>query len=250
MTLDEFAESIPNFSSRAAPGLVILFAWYLHSEQKQTYIKARELTSCFDKLTLSPPSNIHSLLDRLTDSKIFLKDRHGYRLARPQQDACAREYGQQREATAKVEKLLTDLPSRLQNLQERSYLDEALICFRYKAFRAAVVMTWNLAYDHLCNWILADQKRLDAFNLQMGKTYAKKAYPAIVNRDSFEEPKEFEVIQVLASAGLITGGIHTVLKEKLDRRNKAAHPTGLEVNQLVAEGVISDLIENVVLKLN
>ncbi len=110
-------------------------------------------------------------------------------------------------------------------------------------------MTWNLTYDHICYWVLADSNKVSAFNAQMAKSYAKKVYPPIVNRDSFEEPKEFEVLQVLASASLINGGMHMILKEKLDRRNKAAHPTGTAILQPTAEDVIADLIENVVLKL-
>ena len=83
----------------------------------------------------------------------------------------------------------------------------------------------------------------------MAATYAKKNYDPVVNRDSFEDPKEFEVLQVCASAGLINGGMHMILKEKLDRRNKAAHPTGTPISQLTAESVIIDLIDGVVVKL-
>jgi hypothetical protein len=38
---------------------------------------------------------------------------------------------------------------------ERLFLTEAISCLRAKAFRATIVMTWNLAYDHLLNWIAA-----------------------------------------------------------------------------------------------
>jgi hypothetical protein len=40
-----------------------------------------------------------------------------------------------------------------------------------------------------------------------------------------------------------------ILKEKLDRRNIAAHPANLKMLQSTAEEVIRDLVENVVLKL-
>jgi len=48
------------------------------------------------------------------------------------------------------------LPTKIQTTAERGYLEEALICFRNKAFRAAVVMCWNLAFDHLCEFVLKE----------------------------------------------------------------------------------------------
>jgi hypothetical protein len=48
---------------------------------------------------------------------------------------------------------LLELPAKIPDLAERSFLDEGLRCLRCKAFRASIVMTWNLAYDHLCRYI-------------------------------------------------------------------------------------------------
>ena len=47
---------------------------------------------------------------------------------------------------------------------ERLFLSEAIKCYNVKAFRAAIIMAWNLAYDRLLHWIIADQQRLVAFN--------------------------------------------------------------------------------------
>jgi hypothetical protein len=40
-----------------------------------------------------------------------------------------------------------------------------------------------------------------------------------------------------------------VLKEKLEKRNTAAHPSDMTISSIAAEDVIFDLVENVILKL-
>ena len=67
--------------------------------------------------------------------------------------------------------------------------------------------------------------------------------------DFNEELKESQVLEICNSAGIITGNIHKILKEKLDRRNSAAHPSDVEIGQLQAEHFIDDLMRNVVLKI-
>lgn len=126
------------------------------------------------------------------------------------------------------------------------YLNEALLCFRVKAYRASIVMAWNLAYDHLCELILA--KQLPSFNLQLPKTFSKAEITTITNRDDFMFLKESQVLQVAKSANIISPNVHKIMKEKLDRRNIAAHPSGVEISQLSAEDFIRDLVVNVVLK--
>jgi hypothetical protein len=56
-------------------------------------------------------------------------------------------------------------------------------------------------------------------------------------------------LQVCKSALLISGSVHKIMKEKLDRRNIAAHPSGVGTFAPTAEEYIKDLVENVVLKL-
>lgn len=231
--------------------IIKLIMWWAHTHANREWVDSEYLRSCYSQINRAVPNGgftafINSLLDRKPPH--IIKRRNGWKLEHRVLESLNAKYGV-REAAVRVDKLLSALPTKLANPDEQSYLEEALTCFRNSAFRAAVVMTWNLTYDHLCYWILADRNRIATFNVQMAKSYAKKGYPPIANRDSFEEPKEFEVLQVLSSAGLINGGMHMILKEKLDHRNKAAHPTGTAILQPTAEDVIADLIENVVLKL-
>ena len=152
-------------------------------------------------------------------------------------------------ATVYVDKLLTELPTKIQTTAERGYLEEALICFRNKAFRAAVVMCWNLAFDHLCEFVLKEPARLADFNTQLPKSFTKADLKAVRTRDHFTELKEFQVLQVCDLANIISKSLHNILTEKLTRRNTAAHPSGTVTFQATAEEFIGDLVENVVLKL-
>jgi hypothetical protein len=131
----------------------------------------------------------------------------------------------------------------------RLYLVEAMKCYRVEAYRACIVMAWNLAFDHLINWILNDPGRLAAFNTAITKRYPKRTGIVISNEDHFEEFKEFDVIEICRSASLTSKNITDILREKLKKRNAAAHPSQVVFVQSQADDVVTDLINNVVLSL-
>jgi len=158
----------------------------------------------------------------------------------------------QRTITIQVTQMLAELPSKVPEVSEREFLQEALICYKHKAFRAAIVMTWNLAYDHLLSYIL--QHKLSDFNTQWPRSFARRHAQARVAvmgaREDFGELKESEVIAICKSAAIISADVYKVMDEKLDKRNSAAHPSVLHIGQIQAEGVIDDLVNNVVLKIH
>ena len=113
-------------------------------------------------------------------------------------------------------------------------------------------MTWNLAYSHLLDFIL--HHHLDAFNTKYesslpGKWAKAKAAPITKYDDFSVDLKESEVIEVAKSANVISNDVHKILIAKLGRRNSAAHPSSVKIEQLQAEEYIDDLVKNVVLML-
>jgi hypothetical protein len=91
---------------------------------------------------------------------------------------------------------------------------------------------------------------LGDFNAQLPKSFPKKAYLVpIAKREDFEELKESELLQIAKSAGNITDNVYKILKEKLDRRNMAAHPSTVVISKLQAEDFIHDLVVNVLIRL-
>jgi len=180
--------------------------------------------------------------------KEVLRDSRGYALEKRVRDVLETKYGQ-RSATIQVEQVLKELSAKVPNSAERTFLDETLICYRHKAFRAAITMAWNLAYDHLCEYVIRDPARFSAFNVQLPRSYQRARISAITKKDDFSELKESEVIQVCRSANIITNDVYKILNEKLGKRNTYAHPSSVIAFPQTAEEIILDLVNNVVLKL-
>jgi hypothetical protein len=251
MELEEFRQLVPDLSEKSHNQKIKLFGWYLHVHKQITHFQPSDIGKCYDTLHIERPSQFGGYFaDLVQPGKGFLKDKSGYRLESRVRGELDAQYGS-REITIQVTQLLRSLPEKVPDLAEKTYLDEALTCFRHNAFRAAIVMTWNLAYHHLCNYVL--KTRLDDFNTRWLVVYPghhRKGAKVIVTMDDFnEELKESEVIEICNSAGIITKDIHRILKEKLNKRNSAAHPSSVVIGQLQVEAFIDDLINNVVLKL-
>src|SRR5260370_17888820 len=127
-----------------------------------------------------------------------------------------------------------------------------MTCYNSRAFRAAIVMVWNLAYDHLLHWILADSGRLAAFQAHIaGRVGPKKAAAiTITKREDFEDLKESETLDICGTAGLFSSdNTKKILEIQLTKRNLAAHPSLVVIAGPQAEDPISSLINNVVLVL-
>jgi hypothetical protein len=156
-----------------------------------------------------------------------------------------------RQTAIEIEKLLLALSAQVPDVAEREFLDEALKCYQADAPRAAIVMCWNLAYDHLLTYILSH--RLAEFNARWPKTHPKRheqsRVKTIANRDDFSELKESEVLLICRSASIVSGDVYRILDEKLGKRNSAAHPSGIRIGKLQAENFIDEIVKNVVLKI-
>jgi hypothetical protein len=248
VTLAEAAALVPDFASSKHIDKIRFFCWHLHAHRGLATIQPADVRTCFEELHLDPPASVSPFFKSLTDRrpKELLKNASGYRLEQRVRQEFDGKYGR-RQATVHVEALLTSLLPRIGNADQRTYLEETMTCFRHRAFRASVVMAWNLAYDHVCNVVLA--KHLAAFNAQLPLSFPKADILTITRRNDFTVLRETQVLQVCKSANIITNALFKNLSARLDKRNAAAHPSGVAVTQLTAEEFISDVIENVVLRL-
>lgn len=250
--LPEIVGKIPGFSGWSHPNKIAFFGWYLHTHRNRDRFDQAAIRWCYEQLHTPPPSDVSVCFAQMLKKKPpqLLKDARGYRLEGRVRQALGAKYGES-ERVVTVTKLLSDLPGTVPDDAERDFLREALICYRNGAFRAAVVMVWILAYDHLAEWLLGDAARLASFNASLPGRLGGKRWAGFVltSRDDFEELKEFDVIQICSSAGLITGSMTKVLEEKLRRRNSAAHPSALTITQVQADDMITDLVNNVIRRL-
>jgi len=251
MTLTDFKQTLLGLAEKSHADKIKLLGWYLHSHKGMEHFRPSDIRGCYEKLHLALPSSFSGYFGNLVTRRELLKNSSGYRLEHRVREAFDQRYGT-REITIQVTELLLSLPAKIPNLAERTYLDEALICFRQGAFRAAVVMTWNLAYHHLCDHILANH--LTEFNGRWPIVYPghhKRSPKSVATIDDFaQELKESELIEICRSAKIITKDVHRILTDKLGRRNSAAHPSSVRIEQLQTEAFVDDLIKNVVLKLS
>jgi hypothetical protein len=179
-----------------------------------------------------------------------LRKGDNYNLTRAARTDLDTKYGVH-QSIIQVSKLLTDLPDKVPDVAEKVFLSEAIDCYRVRAYRACIVMTWNLAFNHLLNWILKDTSRLAAFNDAIPKRYQKRVGVVMKTYDDFaDEFNESEIIEVCNSAQTVHGNIIKILKEKLVKRNIAAHPSSVVVVQSQADDVVTDLVNNVLVTLS
>lgn len=250
MEIGDFVRQVPAFADKSHSEKVKLFGWFLHTHRALDRFNPPDIRRCYDDVHLDLPGNVNRSVEALTEKSPpdLLKDARGYRLAQQVREQLDRALGKSQTFIA-VEKMLTDLVGRLADEGERLFLAETITCYRNGAFRAAIVMAWNLAYDHVMRWVMADPARLAAFNAGIPKRNSKKAHVLIVTRTDFEELKEDEVLDIAGNLPGITGGMKKILKEKLGRRNTYAHPSTLKVERAQVDDMITDLVNNVVLNL-
>jgi hypothetical protein len=250
VTLEEFAQQIPDFNRWSFAQKIRAFAWYVQTQGGKAHFQPADVSECFNKLGLERPSAVGPFFTNMMRSKPkqLLKSSKGYALERRVKEEFDAAYGQ-REATIVVDKMLSDLPGKIPGIEERAFLDETLTCFRHKAFRAAIVMAWNLAYDHFMRWILSNPKRLNDFNTQLPLSYRKADVKEIKTVDDFTLLLESQVLNIAFKANVLSKNCFKLMNEKLTRRNIAAHPSDVLISQLTAEEFIKDLVENIVLKL-
>jgi hypothetical protein len=175
----------------------------------------------------------------------ILKDTKGYRLERRFRERLDQKFLMTETMTAIPDLLLT-LVGKVPLISEKTFLEEALRCYRVGAFRAAVVMSWNLAFAHLVDWMLSDPARVLLFIKSAQVKFPKKTVPSTLQKHAdLEDFKESEVIEILYHASLITKNVTEILREKLKKRNSAAHPNQVVITKAQADDVITDLVNNV-----
>ncbi len=150
--------------------------------------------------------------------------------------------------TTAVSERLRDLAGAavLNDAQQR-LLEETILCLECGAYRAAVVMGWNLAYDVIRRWVFAN--KLDPFNQQLTTQYqdrnGKPTYTPIQKYEDFSagKPSERTVIDTCYFAGIIGEKLRDELRQCLRRRNEYAHASTRSPTAQQANAYIDDLID-------
>lgn len=253
MELKEFVAIVSGFASLSHPDKILHFGYFLHKHKQKANFTQADIRACYVDQHIQPPNlsdNFSRLLGR--KPKVLLAERGAYKLEHSMRQKLDDKYGEH-ETTIAVSALLRDLPGKIADDAQRIFLKEAITCYHHKAFRAAIIMSWNLTYDHMARWIVADVGRLAAFNAhieaRVGAT-SRRAGTRIAKREDFEKLEEKEMIDIMANAGLLpSANTKKILEMQLTRRNMVAHPSLIFADAPQADDAITSLVQNVVIVL-
>lgn len=243
---DRFYNSIEGADKQSQAALVELFVYFLTVELGQENATAKQVADCFSSCDLATPANVSARLSEGVKAKPakYIKSNGGYKLQRHMREALSRKLGAET-MTAQTSATLRGLEHKLPAGANKEFLKEAIDCFEIGANRAAIIMAWILAMDHLFAYILAH--KLGDFNAALAKDKGVKI-DTITQRDDFTEIKETKFIEICRAAGIISNDVRKILDQKLGTRNSCAHPSGVTVNKSKAIDFIEDLVDNVILK--
>lgn len=227
---------------------ILHLAWFCHTALRQDRVVTGDIRKLYEQLHLNPP-NISSYLSYLSDGKgrRVIRDKRGFRVegkCRAKLDAKFAESA----TSIDVSPVASSLREKLTNPDEIDFLTEAFDCYRVRAFRSFIIMVWCLAISHVMEHVLSDAERLQRFNDSIDARYPKKKLE-VTTWEDFAELKEFEILDVAQHSKVLSKNRADILREKLKRRNMAAHPSAIEVTQAQADDYVTDLVNNIITKL-
>jgi hypothetical protein len=129
MELKELTQVIIGLSERSHGDRIKIFGWFLHTQQNLPHFEPSDIGKCYDMLHMARPSSFSGYFENLVTRGDLLKTASGYRLDDRVREALDAQHGT-REITIQVTQLLLNLPNQLPDLAERTYLSEALICYK------------------------------------------------------------------------------------------------------------------------
>jgi hypothetical protein len=250
MELVALTQTVASLAEKSHYDRIKIFGWWMHVHKAQATFTGADIAKCYDALHYSKPLAFGGYISQLVEKRELLKSGGGYRLENKIREQIHRAYSTP-EITVKVTSLLNDLAATIPDMAERAYYQEALICYKHGSGRGAVIMTWNIAFSHLCDYVIS--KRLAEFNARWLISFPgmhKKTTRVIITFDDFaEELKEQQVLEICRDAGIIGKNIYNIMHAALAKRNAAAHPNAIVIDRVQTDAYISDLITNVVQKI-
>lgn len=184
------------------------------------------------------------------EGKELLKDSGGYYCEGGFLTKYDQKYGTH-DITLNIRQKVKNLINSVPDVAEKDFMKEAEICLRHDAGRATIIMVWNVAFYHLCQFIL--KHHLAQFNAGFQKHYSglwqHAKVKTIVLYDDFSPLKESVVIDICKRDNIINQNVAKILEKRLGDRNSAAHPSTIHVGQLQAEAFIEDIVDNFILAL-
>jgi hypothetical protein len=197
-----------------------------------------------------PPSSFSPFFKSLEESKppALHSDGGGYYLDRRVIEEFTKRYGGA-SVTAPVSKLLTDLPAKVPDSAERSFIEEAIACIRVGASRAAIVLGWCAVIDRMRRKIeavgfptfnAASTKLKDQTS---GKFKRWNKEFSIQSMGELQAVFDTDLIVVLEGMGLIDDNQAKRLEVLFHYRNTSAHPGEAPIGPAHVVAFFTDAVE-------
>ena len=124
------------------------------------------------------------------------------------------------------------------------FVEEAIVCFETRQYRAAVVLSWVGAIAVLQDHVVINN--LSQFNAEAIHRDGK--WKPAKNADDLGSMKEYHFLEVLESISVIGKNVKQELHKCLQLRNGCGHPNSLQLADHKVSAHIEDLILNVFAK--
>lgn len=249
-SIEDFLGHVGNFHTLKQGEQVRLLTFYQQRWGGQRGISATDIKALYGKARYPLPSNASAVLANEAKAKRMIHDSHGYHLTAQSEKELSATYtgiGTPRHPSIEVAQNLRQLVPKIRSSDGAAFLTEAVTCFEASCYRAAVVMSWALCYDHLLNHILNDPGHIANCNSYLSSRKMKVG--SVRRREDFQELKESEVLDMCRVAGVTTKAVSKTLKQCLDVRNDYAHPSGQSITVSKAEAFIEDVVNNAIARL-
>lgn len=132
----------------------------------------------------------------------------------------------------------------LPNPDTQAFVEEAIVCFETRQYRAAVVLSWVGAVSVLHDYVVAN--KLAEFNAEATSRNSK--WKAAKTADDLGLMKEDAFLDVLQAISVIGKTVKQELKKALTLRNGCGHPNSLKLAEHKVSAHIEDLVLNVFAK--
>ncbi len=244
VALDAAVRRAPNFSTWGHVDKIRFFCWHLQSNSGFGAVRPADVARCYDELKLKPPSSIGPFFDllRRRQPTEMSKEADGCRLEARVLEEFDVAYGRD---TAPRASDLEEIVESVADARRRKYLDETLVCFRAGAYRAAVVMAWNLAREVLREQLVATH----AGRVAEAATDAARSGVAKESADDdLKELTDRQLLNACEQAAVISKSDRHRLTRRLDECDVAVKLSAAAIMPAVAEDLVRSALEDVVLR--
>lgn len=131
------------------------------------------------------------------------------------------------------------------NPDSQAFVEEAIVCFEARQYRAAVVLSWVGAVSVLYDHVVAND--LVGFNAEATARTATTKQPWVPakNADDLARMKESEFLVNLEKRSIVGKSVRKQLENCLDLRNGCGHPNSLKLAEHAVSSHVELLILNV-----